>query len=369
MIVNTLLDVRNINNKLTVVKEGVMKKRKVIFVLALAIIMCFGVSGCGSGGSESDDDQSGVKELRFSSMAVEGEMSYDVCQDIVNEINEKSDTLNVTFYPADQLGDFSTVFPELMNGTIDFAHCSFPDTYDPMTTVALLPYLTTNYDDLVTILEKDGLIWNTTQEACQGLNVELLGVSVDGLTGVATNKEIENVLDPTKDKGVTIRTSQTKVFKMAAECLGFRTSVLPYSETFSAIQSGVVDGCIAAPPGSTYLDLGDAYNNWYEYRCVAEMTGLLASSKTMEKLTDEERKIVETAFDNGMQKTFEKSKSFNEEYIQIMKDEGYNVVEFSQEELDVFAKNARENWWPKLEETFGSDFFKQLDEELERLGI
>ncbi|MBR0456899.1 MAG: TRAP transporter substrate-binding protein DctP [Firmicutes bacterium] len=345
-----------------------MKKLVVSLSMIMMISLAILLVGCGSS-SDEDGDSSAVKELRFSSMAVEGDLAYDICQGICDEINEKSDTMHVTFYPADQLGDFSTVFPELMNGTIDFAECSFPDTYDPMTTCALLPYLVTNYDDLVKVLDPDGFIYKTTGEACEKLGVDFLGANVDGLTGVATSKPIINELDPNKDKGVVIRTSSTKVFKMSAECLGFRCSELPYSEVFSSMQSGVVDGCIAAPPAATYTDLGDAFTYWYEYKMVPEMTGLLASHKVMETLTEEEQAIVKEAFYNGSLKSYEGSKAHNEEYLQIMKDKGYTVTEFTDEQLEVFAKNARENWWPKLVDTFGQDFFDQLNEELDRLGI
>lgn len=350
-----------------------------VLVLALVVLIGAVLSGCGGGasneggGTTNDVDNTAanttVKELRLSAMAVEGEIAYDVCTKIVEEINSKSETIHVTLYPADQLGDWSVVFNEVMMGTIDMAQVSIPDTYDPKATACYIPYLATDYSKLEELIGEGSWICDVMRDSMKGMGVEYIGVILDGISGIATTKPVKDPTDPTKDKGILIRSSATLATKLAAESVGFRTSIIPFSDTYAAMQSGVIDGCIAAPPGSTYLSFGEVMKYWYDYRSTAEVTGLVASAKSLETLSETDRKIVRDALQQGSALSFEQAQAFNEEYLQIMRDKGIEVVTFTEDELASFAKNSREKYWPQMEELLGEDFFVELNRVLEELGL
>ena len=347
-----------------------MIKKGLILVLALAL--CAGTmlmfTSCGGGGGGGDGD-SDVREMKFSAMAVEGDVTFDICQNIVDEINEKSDTVHVTFYPADVLGDYTVVWDEVMHGTIDMAHSAYVDTYSPLATCAIIPYLVTDYSDLEAVFGVDSFIYKTTAKACEEIDLEYLGTAMDGLAGITTTKKVENADDPTKDKGVIIRAPANLTSKLAAQGLGFRTTVIPFSDTFSAMQSGVVDGCVAAPPGGTYLTFRDVMKYWYEYRCYAEATGFIFSKKVMDELSEEDQTIIREAFAKGTSESFKASEDFNNKYMQIMKDEGIEVIDFTDAQYEVFKNHARENYWPKLYDMFGEEFFDELKTELDKSGL
>lgn len=334
-----------------------MNKRKICITFLLVFCLSMILAGCSGDEGKSTD---GVIELKFSSMAFEEDMTYDICKAIADEINEKSDTVNVTFYPADQLGSWEVVFNEVMDGTIAMAHSAMAESYDPVVGSAFIPYICTDYNDMETFFGEGTWLMDAVSDACKTIDIYYGGTICDGLAGMATTKPLAEPTNPNVDKGIVIRVSSNSANQLAATSLGFRWSVLNFSDTFTAMQSGIVDGEISAPPGGTYLSFADVMKYYYDYRCYAEVTGLIVSQKVLDSLSEADQTIIKDALRRGSQESFVRSKEFNEDYVKIMEDEGIEVITFTQEELNLFRDNCMEKYWPELDKRFGTDFMKDL---------
>ncbi len=106
-----------------------MKRRSVIaFVLVLSLIFAF--TGCGGGGGDG-----GVAEysadnpitLRLASDAPKEHIATGLNKDACAMVEERTEgRVKVQYFPASQLGDYLTVYEEIVRGTIDLAQITIP---------------------------------------------------------------------------------------------------------------------------------------------------------------------------------------------------------------------------------------------------
>lgn len=309
---------------------------------------------------------SSAKELRLSTPVPEGTDTYNQCVAVKDYIEEKTNgELTVTIYPANQLGDWTQVFDELMMGSIDMAISNVPETYDARMGVTSLAYVVYDYDNCRKVFANDGFLVDTFKEAMGSLGVEFMGFSVSGFDGVGTNKEVKNFDQADADKDCLIRVPSLDGVKYPAEYLGFRTSSIPYTDTYSSIQTGVVDGWIGAPPYQHYLGFRDVEDHYYAYNSLTEVMSAMMSKMVYDSLSEDEQQIVSEAMNLACEMSIDDAEKGDEEYMQMLEEEGITVVRFTSEQLAGFADAVRENVWPRFEEAYGAEFMGQLKEALQ----
>ncbi|MDZ7811262.1 MAG: hypothetical protein U5L11_16025 [Arhodomonas sp.] len=65
------------------------------------------------------------------------------------------------------------------------------------------------------------------------------------------------------DKGIKVRVPGIKSFQLTGEALGYIPSPIPFSEAFTAIQTGVVDGVIGSGAEGYYQSFRDVTKAYY----------------------------------------------------------------------------------------------------------
>ncbi len=86
-----------------------------------------------------------------------------------------------------------------------------------------------------------------------------------GLAGIALNKDPKSLGDPNVPKGIKIRAPGLKAFEVSAEVLGYIPTPIPFAETFTAIQTGVVDGESGGGPYQAWSTFRDVTKVWVQY--------------------------------------------------------------------------------------------------------
>lgn len=349
-------------------------KTRILASLLAALLLVTALSGCGSSSGSTDSQSSGTsasgtstttRELRLSMPVPEGSDSYNQALAAKEYIEEQTNgELTITLYPADQLGDWTQVFDELMMGSIDMAISNVPETYNPVLGVTSLAYLTYDYDSCRKVYAADSFVSQTMEEGLDALGVKFFGVSISGYDGIGTKNEIKNPTAIGEDKGCLIRVPSLDTVKYPLECLGFRTSSIPYSDTYSSIQTGVVDGWIGAPPYQHYLGYRDVENYYYAYNSLVEPFAAMVSTATWNTLTEEQQTIVADALRQACASSIDDAEKGDEEYMQLLEESGITVVRFDADQLAEFAAAVREQVWPRFAETYGEEFMTQLVESL-----
>lgn len=339
-----------------------MKKGKLLLLGVFAAVIALVLCACGepSTGEATTKEDFEPVVLRYSTMMSTEHISYEVAQEIAAEVKEATEgRVSIDIYPSNQLGDWTQVYDELMMGTIDMAHSSVPETYDPRMGVGYFPYLAVDYDELGELFADGSFLWNSMSEMQANQGVKFMGFFCEGLCGVATTKELDNY-NNLESKNIKIRSAAMDVYLKPLAFMGFDTASINSSDTFAAIQTGVVKGYAGNTAMTSYLNYRDLIDYYYAYNVNPEVTQIMMSQKTYDKLLPEDAAAIEAICKEKCMESVSVAEQMENEYFQLMEDCGITVVRFTDEELNYLAEQVRENVWPELAETYTAEFIENL---------
>lgn len=243
--------------------------------------------------------------------------------------------ITVDIFGNNLLGDDKIIISGTQVGDIDIGVSStspianmYPDYY-----LFDAAYFFLNNDEVYDV----GFNGETGQKIKEG--VEKLGLKglswwENGFRVLGNNKI--PVKEPGQLKGMKIRTMENKLHIQAWKALGANPTPMAFTEVFTALQQGTIDGqenSIGQIESNKlhevqhYISLTD---HIYTPYCVT------MNLKKWESLTPEQQDIVERAMKEATEVMLAESQSYEAKAIQIMKDYGCEVLELSDEEKQEF---------------------------------
>lgn len=344
-----------------------------LYILLLCMIMTLTLfSGCGASESNgAEEEETEVTVLRFSSISPIEHMSNTLNEEACEMIYERTEgRVRVDYYPANQLGDYTTVYEELMMGSIDIQQGSIPDTVDRRLGVAYMPYYATGYDDLDPLYGKDSYLFDLMSEINATQGVVFMGFDIEGFIGMGCVVEPKDVFTPGTAKGIKMRAPGGLLTMLyPIEDLGYNAVSVPYAEVPTAIQTKVVDGWSGGTPNVNYAWVGEVINTMYINYMHAESTAYIASEKSLAKLSEEDRQIVIDVFNEQSEKSFTIARENEEVFKKKLADDyGVKVVEYTPEQIKAAADYVRDVTWTRLEPELTKEIVDNLRAELEKLN-
>lgn len=352
-----------------------MKKSKKILTMALTLALAMSTAACGGGsasGSSGESsavsgDASGFTPItlkmgnQHNAQTVGNKLDQEMC-DRIKEATEGR--VSVDLYSDSALGDYTNVFDELMVGSVDMAHISPVESYDSRVSATMLPYLAFDYDTLLKVYAEGSFLRTELNDALSALGIKLGGVFCEGFNGIGVMQELTDYNTVGAEKGCVIRSPMLDVYSLEMIDLGFRVSSMPYSDTYTAMQTGVVAGLAGCTSQASYLGFRDLITHYYDYRYNQEATMILISQKTWDKLLPQDQTAIMEIINDICEKAAEEAEAACDEYMETMKAENISVVTFSQDELGIFQKSAFENVWPQLAKNYPDGWLDQVKESL-----
>ncbi len=302
--------------------------------------------------------------LKLAGVVPSEHFGNEILEQVVEDIESADVGLSVTLFPAGQLGSGEELFEDAARGNVDLVHSVIYAHRDPVLEINSLPYLVSSFDEMEAIyLNSDSNFNQIFAERLEGLGLKLLANAPEGFIGVVAESEPDN---PTTlgDKGMNIRVWSSQVIKKTVETMGFNATTMNWGEVFPAIQAGTVDGaiCCTAQLAYTAFATSDVGNFFIPYGAVVENTTYYASLDTWQEMNDEQREAVQSAFDKAAQNYFEFARNNEAEYLSKLKEEGYQVIEISDEDRAAIAEGVRAEVWPEIAGMVGQDVMDRLME-------
>ncbi len=334
--------------------------------IILATLMCGSLlAGCGGseggeGGGEAADGE--VYELRIATHYNQEHLGYAALQRIEEKLETESDgRLDVTLYPSSQLGDYTLTFQELTEGTVDMALIPIPSEYDSRLEMNFIPYMIDGYDGLEAAFGQDSYFFGKYTEIMGDLNIHLLGMYVEGMIGFGFATEPANYNDASADKhDLMVRAPAIEVYNLVTEDMGFSATTIPYSDLYTAMQTGVCDGWVGGTPQLNYSDFRDVIKYYVPYNVFAENIGFLMSQDVYDGMPEDLQALIDETFMEESVNSFANAKSGDEEAVQKMADYGITILELTDDELAAYKATVIENTWPKLGANIGQDILDEL---------
>lgn len=306
-------------------------KAKQILSLSIAFIMLFSFTACTKQEVSNEDYK---LTLRLSHVFAPDEQLTKTMDLIAKRINEKTNgAIEILTFPQGQLATYKDGLEYVSRGAhfISVEDPSYLGDYVPDYQALVGPMLYSSFEEYQELLKTD-LVKDMEMKA-EEKGIKILGLDfIFGFRNIMTNKVIET---PQDLKGLKLRTPGSKLFIDSINSMGAIATSLPFAETMSAVQQGVVDGL----EGSEFTNIG---NKVYEVAKNVALTkhflgtcGAYINLELWNSIPKEYQDIIQNEFTYGAQEMIQ---IMNESYDQTVEELKANGVKFNEVDQEAFSK-------------------------------
>ena len=281
-------------------------------------------------------------------------------KEATDAINQKLDgQVKFVLYPNGQLPVYKDGLQQVVRGAdfIDVDDLSYIGDYVPEFTALAGPMLYQNYDEYVKLMHSE-LVADLKKKA-EEKGIKIISLDfIFGFRSIISDKEIK---EPADLKGMKIRVPASKLFIDTLNAMGASAVPMSFSETISALQQNVIDG-LEGSYATNYL------TKTYELRKNMSLTkhflgtaGVYISTKVWDKLTDEQKAIIQEEFDKAAENNNKNLVELDKELVKNLEAAGVKINEVN---LPEFAKLV-EPIYKNIGIT--EEFYKQLMDEMAKI--
>jgi len=300
-------------------------------------------------------------EIKFTTIQMPKQQMGKAALELGKAVNkELVDKVDMKVFTSAQLYRGKEELEALIRGEIDMAFVigSRLETIDPALQCFKLPYLFSSVDVAYKII--DGPMMTEIFKKLPPRNLKFLGAVNSGSVVFSNAKRPLKM--PSDFKGLKIR-SYGRMGKDTAAFLGATAVVTPSSETFSALQTGVIDGVMT--PNSVYLLR--KYNTIQKYVTDGGLvnftnTALLANLKFWNELPDDVRTKMEKMIANMTARMRAEMKDDNAKIFDRIAEAG-NEVHHLTPEQEAAWKKALQPLYEKYGPEIGQDLIEKLQKQ------
>ena len=331
-----------------------MRVKKVYLPLIASIFCLLFISG-----------EASAKRFKMAQGDAEGSAQDAMGKKFTEEVERLSEGKHtVKAFPNGQLGSEQDTINDAAIGTLDLSLLAVNNItpFSPTVGIFTLPYVILSLEDAEKLTQGpvgQELVANTIRDA----NVRIIGWTYTGFRVLTNSKKpIKNVADL---KGVVIRVPKNEIMLATYKAWGVNATPMAWSETFTALQQGVVDG-----QDNPYLTVHSM--KFYEVqkyvtniRYIFSIEPLVISETVFQGLNKKTQDIITQA---GKTATLYSAQFLRDSEAAIKKDliaKGMEIVDPADDEKE-FIDLATKAVWPDFYESIGGK--EKLDHVLKVLG-
>ena len=331
-----------------------MNKRS-ISLLALALCLLL-LCGCGTTGSGTDSG-SGYQKIHLV-MAVNGtdtQIDSRVARYFAELVEERSGgNVTVDVFPNDQLagGNATKGIEMIAMGSVDlaaYATCTLA-VIDSQLPVATIPWSFDSYTEARQVIDSTGGAYYAERLAAKGITY--IASFHNGFRQLTNSKTV--VDEPSDLKNLKIRVPGSEVYMGFFRALGADPTSMSWSEVFTAIQQGTIDGQEngASVTSTAKMDEIQKYMTIWNYSYENDL--FIANTKIWESLDENTRQLLtECAIEacNWGRDTLEAEEA---DILARFEAKGMTITYLTDEQKAAFAE-AIADWKADMIDRFGED--------------
>ncbi|MBU2888149.1 TRAP transporter substrate-binding protein DctP [Celeribacter halophilus] len=328
-----------------------MNKKNYLQTLCCAAVLSAGFAAMAS-----------AETLRLSTLKQPGSDGAIAAQHFADLVSEKTDgELTVKVYPGSQLGDWTEVYEQVIEGAVDIAMQPLATSSDKRLAITWFPYAYSDYDTARVALAPGGSVFEIVKEVIGEQGLTPLAVYGSGMGGAGFPTEVNDPydLDAKHDLKVRVWPGGT-THKVLLENLGYHTAAVPFSELYTAMQTGVVDGQIGVTATITLENFADITKTWIQYNDHFESDFIFMNSDSFNNLSPEFQDAIREAAEQVSNEQFIAVEAADEASLQKMRDMGVTVVTYDKEQLEAIADRVRSQVWPEIKDELGDETYEAL---------
>ena len=264
--------------------------------------------------------------------------------------------VKITLFPASALGDYTSVQERISVGAIDMATQPAATAADRKMQISSFPFLAANWAQAREIYGPGGVVRDVMADLYAKQDITMLAAYPVYFGGISLNTDAVHPGDPSPN-GIKVRVPGIKSFQLTGEALGYIPSPIPFSEAFTAIQTGVVDGVIGSGAEGYYASFRDVTKTYIPANTHFEVWYMIISNESLAELDADDQAALKAeaeAFEATRWAVAEADQGKNEQ--RLADDLGTTVVELSDDQLAAMAAKVRADVWPVVLEDVGVEW-------------
>jgi len=268
--------------------------------------------------------------------------------------------MKIEVFPASQLGNYTVVQERVGIGDVEMQLAPAANSVTKALSITAAPYLVTNWENAKDMFAWGGNLMNAVEKMFEKENIKVIAQYPKYFGGVALAKAPAAPKDPYSNQGLKIRVPGIKSFELTATALGFLATPIPFSEAFTAMQTGIVDGVIGSGAEGYWSSFRDLTKYYLPVNSHFEMWFLYMNKSLWDKLTDEEKALLQKAARQMEESRWKTAPTETKSYEEQLAGVGVEIINYSDSELAKIAKKVREEVWPQIKGEYGAELFDSL---------
>lgn len=306
-------------------------------------------------------------ELKISHIRPQGATIDNELKELATEIDQATGgDVTLKIFAASALGDYTTVQERISVGAIDMAVQPAATAASRRMQISSFPYIAENWAQAKAIYGPGGTINKAMKSLYAKQDIEMLAAYPVYFGGVALNTDAVSPGDPNVDKGIKVRVPGIKSFQLTADALGYISSPIPFSEAFTAVQTGVVDGVIGSGAEGYYASFRDVTKTYVPVNTHFEVWYMIINNGSMADLDAEDQAALRKAAADFEVRRWAKAESDQTANEQKLAEYGATIVELSDEQLAATAAKVRAEVWPQILKDVGADWGQKILDEINK---
>jgi TRAP-type transport system periplasmic protein len=225
-----------------------------------------------------------------------------------------------------------------------------------------LPFMFTSYREVDAVM--DGPVGTRLLGMLKDKGLIGLGYWDHGFRNITSAKRPINKMEDIS--GLKVRVIQIPIFIDTFSALGANPVPLPFPELYTALETGTVDG-----QENPFASIETS--KFYEVQKYAATTGhvynplvAIFSKKVWDRLSEDERRIVQEAATEAGLYERKVSREANEKSMQTLRGEGMQITELSSEEIDRMRQKVKPVT-DKYTQSIGPDLVAEVQAEIQKV--
>ena len=264
--------------------------------------------------------------------------------------------IKTKIYPASALGDYTVVQERVGLGAVDMA-CQPPaSAADKRFQVVYFPYMVKSWAQAKKNYAEGAPLRKEVADLYAAQNIHLLAAWPVYFGGIALNREPVSPGDPDAAKGIKLRVPPMKTFQLLADNTGYMGTPIPFSDAFTAVQTGVVDGVIGSGAEGYYSSFRDVTKYYIPSNTHFEVWYLIINKTYFDGLpADQQKQLTDVAgqFEARRWESAEADQAANEKKLA---DYGAQIVPITEEQIAAIADKIHKTVWPVVLDDVGKEW-------------
>lgn len=281
---------------------------------------------------------------------------HHTSQKFIEKLNNKNSSYKADYHPGGDLGDWTSQFEQAMLGVIPMTITYGASEFDGRLDLTWLGYVVDNWESAKEVYGPGGPMIDVYNEIFSDMGLVALGTIPTGFGSITISKGVGKIPTrfPEDAKGIKMRVIPSPLAIKRFQNWGFSAVPMPYSELYTALQLGTVDGRAFGPAVEIY-QMRDVLEAYILTRDYFEHAFWLVNKQWWQGLAEPQRNKMQAAVDETLKWVWQEAESIDNSFLEKVRDAGIKIIELSEEDLAQAKSILYENEWPYMEEKVGSD--------------